>query len=798
MSSHDINHDITHDSSDSEDEQLNIGQTEQVNQSNTDSKNKKKKNKNKNKKSTETKPKQSAVGKLALERLRLVAEEEARIKALEEEARLRALEEEAKIEAEKQRLEEEEAKKKKALQDKKQALIDSGLYKTKAQKEKDKKNKQKLDLFLNSNGCKMENGRIIVQSINSKSDGNQQTNQQTNQQANPNELKPEFKSIISCIMGHVDTGKTKLLDKIRNTNVQTGEAGGITQQIGASFIPLSTLNTKIQMINSELEKTLTLEEFKIPGLLMIDTPGHEAFKNLRLRGSSMCNIAIVVIDLVHGLEPQTIESIEILRKSNTKFIFALNKMDRLYGWKQTPDNDIIKSLGIQDENTISEFKTRLNNIIGQIMSNGLNAKLYWENDSIEDTISICPTSAITGEGIGNLLKYLIEYSQTNLISDITWSNEFKGLILDSNLVEGLGSTIDVILFNGEIKTGNKILISSTDGVIETTVRNILTPHPNTESRVSHDYQPHTQIKGSMCIKIVANNIEKAIAGTDIFLIPDKVSKIEYDRLVDLASDGIKNTSQIQLQKEGVTVHASTLGSLEALLKFLREECKPPIPVAQVHIGKIMKKNIVKTSIFNNNNNSPKEYYTILAFNVQIDDDAVEEAKNKNIKIFSAEIIYHLFDQFKIYKENLIKERKENARPYAVFPTKLKILPEFIFNKKNPIVLGVEVLEGTLHIGTPLAIPSPTPFSEIYIGKVVSIQNNGKDVQVGKTESQVCIKIENDQNPNIYFGRQFGPNDILYSKISRESIDTIKQYFREDISNSDVLLLAKFKKLFHIA
>jgi translation initiation factor 5B len=735
-----------------------------------------KKKKKKNKSNAKPVAKQSAMGKLAQERLQKIAEEEARIKALEEEENRKIREEEQRLENERLLIEQEKALKKKAKEDRILAQKQAGTFMTKSQKEKIKKNKLALER-LTISGMKTIDGKLVVEQIDQLQKTDIIKEKEDDDLSSDEEIN--FRSVISCIMGHVDTGKTKLLDKIRGTNVQDGEAGGITQQIGATFIPKETLLEKTSQHNFEIN---------VPGLLMIDTPGHEAFSNLRIRGSSLCDIAIVVVDLVHGLEPQTIESIKILEKSGTKFIIALNKVDRLYGWKTIPNNNICSAFEIQDENCKSEFSSRLEKIIVQIMELGLNAKLYWENDSIIDTIPICPTSAITGEGISDLLMCLVKYSQEELEEEITFTDDFKCIIMESSLLEGFGSAIDVILINGELCIGDKIIVSTTDGTVETTVRNILTPPPNRESRIKSEYIHHKSLSGAIGIKIIANNLSKVIAGTPVQKITNYDEK---ETLLQQALENSNNVEKVELESEGVTVHASTMGSLEALLTFLRKECDPPIPVAQINIGKVMKKDVTKT--FLSNEKCVKEYCTILAFNVEVDEDAIIEAKKCGVQIFTAEIIYHLFDQFKKHKETLEEIRKEEARKLAVFPCILKIMPECIFNKKNPLVLGVEVIEGSLHLGTPLSVPG----TKTYIGKVIGIQNNKKDIEIGKKGMSICIKIDNDENPNIMYGRQFDDKQNLCSKISRSSIDILKMHFKKEISKDDVQLLVKLKTLYGI-
>ena len=292
---------------------------------------------------------------------------------------------------------------------------------------------------------------------------------------------------ISAIMGHVDTGKTKLLDKIRHTSVQEGEAGGITQQIGATQFPRETLIAQTSSLQSNPS---TAFDIRVPGLLIIDTPGHEAFSNLRHRGSSLCDVAILVIDLMHGLEPQTIESINILRSKKCPFVVALNKVDRCYGWKTQNTGEtgkdirpIQEALALQDENCQREFYDRTQGVITQLMEQGLNAALYWKNDDVEETISLVPTSALCGDGIPDLLRMLIVYSQEYQIEKLMFMKDYvQSTVLEVKVLDGLGHTVDVILVHGELKIGDTIVVSTMEGPLVTTIKGLLTPPPNREMR----------------------------------------------------------------------------------------------------------------------------------------------------------------------------------------------------------------------------------------------------------------------------------------------------------------------------
>ncbi|CAA7013498.1 unnamed protein product [Microthlaspi erraticum] len=598
----------------------------------------------------------------------------------------------------------------------------------------------------------------------------------------PKEGEENLRSPICCIMGHVDTGKTKLLDCIRGTNVQEGEAGGITQQIGATYFPAENIRERTRELKADAK-------LKVPGLLVIDTPGHESFTNLRSRGSSLCDLAILVVDIMHGLEPQTIESLNLLRMRNTEFIVALNKVDRLYGWKTCKNAPIVKAMKQQTKDVTNEFNMRLTGIITQFKEQGLNTELYYKNKDMGETYSIVPTSAINGEGVPDLLLWLVQWAQKTMVEKLTYVDEVQCTVLEVKVIEGHGTTIDVVLVNGVLHEGDQIVVCGLQGPIVTTIRALLTPHPMKELRVKGTYVHYKEIKAAQGIKITAQGLEHAIAGTALHVVgpDDDVEVIKESVMEDMESV----LSRIDRSGEGVYVQASTLGSLEALLEFLKSPAVK-IPVSGIGIGPVHKKDIMKAGVMLERK---KEYATILAFDVRVTTDARELADEMGVKIFCADIIYHLFDQFKAYMENIKEEKKKESADEAVFPCVLQILPNCVFNKKDPIVLGVDVIEGILKIGTPICVPSR---EFIDIGRVFSIENNHKAVDYAKKGSKVAIKIiGSNAEEHKMFGRHFDMEDELVSHISRRSIDILKTNYRDELSIDEWKLVVKLKNIFKI-
>ncbi|SCZ99374.1 BZ3500_MvSof-1268-A1-R1_Chr7-2g09505 [Microbotryum saponariae] len=597
--------------------------------------------------------------------------------------------------------------------------------------------------------------------------------------------KDDMRSPICVILGHVDTGKTKLLDKIRQTNVQEGEAGGITQQIGATYFPMEAIRSKTGVLGDN-----DLKEYKLPGLLVIDTPGHESFTNLRTRGSSLCNIAILVVDIMHGLEPQTLESLRLLREGKTPFIVALNKIDRLYGWKAIPNGGFQESLASQSPAVKREFEDRLQKTILAFAEQGLNSLPYYKNKDFARVVSLVPTSAHTGEGVPDMLMLIIKLTQERMAERLMYISTLECTVLEVKVIEGLGTTIDVVLSNGVLREGDKIVVCGLNGAIVTQVRALLTPQPMKELRIKGQYVHHKEVKASLGIKIVAPDLEKAIAGSRLLVVTEDDDEDELRE--EVMSDLTDLMNSVDKTGKGVCVQASTLGSLEALLEFLRVS---KIPVSGINIGPVHKKDVVRASTMLEKH---KEFAVMLCFDVPVDKEAEKLADELGVKVFKADIIYHLFDAFTAYNAQMLEAKRADLAPKAVWPCRLKIIA--CFAKRDPIIVGCDIIEGSLRVGTPLCVvrtDATTKKKEIIgLGKITSLEINHKVKDVIKKSEAgggVAVKIEHASYESAkQYGRHFDENDELISLISRTSIDTLKDLFRAEVPKEDWVLIKNLK------
>eukprot|EP00672_Neobodo_designis_P015599 CAMPEP_0174828148 /NCGR_PEP_ID=MMETSP1114-20130205/1163_1 /TAXON_ID=312471 /ORGANISM="Neobodo designis, Strain CCAP 1951/1" /LENGTH=789 /DNA_ID=CAMNT_0016061859 /DNA_START=48 /DNA_END=2417 /DNA_ORIENTATION=+ len=586
-----------------------------------------------------------------------------------------------------------------------------------------------------------------------------------------------MRSPICCVLGHVDTGKTSLLDRIRRTNVQGGEAGGITQQIGATFFPKESLEASTHDLRARQTEPV---EMRVPGLLVIDTPGHESFTNLRSRGSSLCDISVLVVDIMHGLEPQTKESLRLLRERKCPFIVALNKVDRLHEWVPHENMDIQQTLEMQKPHVRSEFDTRTSRILTEFAEEGFNAALHWKNTDIRRYVSVVPTSAKSGEGISDLLMLKIQLVQRFMEGKVQYKDELACTVLEVKPIQGFGTTIDVVLVNGVLHESDTIMVCGLSGPIVTQVRALLTPQPMKELRVKGEYVHHKKLRAAIGLKISAQDLEEAVPGTPMYVVKpgDDVEKMKKD----IMSEVNEVLADVDKSGVGVTVQSSTLGALEALLSFLKES---KIPVSAISLGPLHKRHLINTVAMKDRS---KKHAVVLAFDVPISKEAADFAAKNGIPIFEARIIYHLFDSFTKYVENFEREVTERNRQIAVFPACVGSFQKI--RNKDPIIVGCTVMRGQLHLGTPMCVI--TNGQVISIGRIIDIQDNQKSVKVAKSGKDVTIKIH-AADTSIAFGRQFVETSQLVSVISRESINALKESFRKEMQDDDWKFIIQLKK-----
>jgi len=573
------------------------------------------------------------------------------------------------------------------------------------------------------------------------------------------------------VLGHVDTGKTLLLDKIRKSSVQAREAGGITQHIGASFFPVETLKE----ISGPLLRKIG-GEIKIPGLLVIDTPGHEAFANLRRRGGSVADIAILVIDILKGFEAQTYESLEILKSRRTPFLVAANKIDRIPGWKPQPTFSFLESYKKQDPYVKQALDDYLYRIIGKFSELSFRADRFDRVRNFTRTVAIVPTSAKTGEGITELVAVLTGLTQQFLRRRLqVTSGPAKGTILEVKEEVGLGTTINTIIYDGTLRKDDIIVLGGRNGPIVTTVRALLLPKPLDEIRDPRDkFSSVNEVSAAVGVKIAAPNLEDALAGAPLYVAE---SKEKIDDLLREVSEEVERL-RILTDVDGVILKTDALGSLEAIAENLKRN---DIPIRFADVGDVSKRDVMEASVVKENK---PLYGVILAFNVRVLPDAEEEAKIRGIPLFCNNIIYHLIDDYLRWLEEKKAEIERGEFERLIKPAKIKILPGYIFRRAKPAIVGVEVLAGTIKPRLRLIRKDGKE-----IGEILQIQDRGKAIPKADKGSQVAISID---KPVV--GRHIDEGDILYVNVPEAHARQLFSKFMERLSSDEIECLNEIAEI----
>ena len=514
---------------------------------------------------------------------------------------------------------------------------------------------------------------------------------------------------VVSVLGHVDHGKTKLLDRIRGTSVQAREAGAITQHIGATEVPIDHI---YKMCGSLIGN----KKFDVPGLLFIDTPGHQSFVTLRARGGSLADLAVLVIDIREGLMPQTIESIRILRQYKTPFVIALNKVDTIEGWIAEEGRPFVLSERVQQDHTRAVFEEKMYNVIAQLAQEGISSDRYDRIDDFTKAVALVPISAKEGEGIQDLLLVLIGLAQRFLETQLEkGEGPGRGTILEIKEERGLGKTLDMILYSGTLKKGDTVAMGTRGAPVVTKIKAILKPKPLDEIRDPRDrFDSVKELHAAAGVKISTQNCEGVIAGAPIIV-----------------------------QENGITIKADAIGSLEALAYEAKAH---DIPIRTYGIGEITRRDIVETAY------ADKKNCVILGFNVELSKDAEAELMNhEGLKVLTNQIVYQLIDDYVEWVDECKRQTDTDKRSVFSFPAKFMVLPNCIFRASKPAIVGVRVLAGRIRPGETLIGPDGRD-----LGRIKSIRI-GEDVQKeAKQGDEVAVAID-----GVTVGRQIDEESIVY-------------------------------------
>jgi translation initiation factor 5B len=570
------------------------------------------------------------------------------------------------------------------------------------------------------------------------------------------ETEHTLRTPIVAVLGHVDHGKTSLLDRIRGSAVTAGESGAITQHIGATAVPLSVISD----IAGEL---VDPTDFDLPGLLFIDTPGHHSFSTLRSRGGALADIAILVVDVNDGFQPQTLEAIDILKRTQTPFIVAANKIDTVPGWNPNENQPVQQTMDAQSDRVTSDLNEQLYELIGELSDNGFSADMYWRVQNFQANIGVVPVSAETGEGIPDLLTVMMGLSQRYMKEEmeIDASGPGVGTVLEVKDTQGFGTTLDAIIYDGTIRADDTIVVGGLQGPIVTDVRALLRPRPLEEIRTEKQFEQVDAVAAADGVKIAAPDLDDAIAGAPIRVLRDR------DRATVIA-EVEEELSEIEVttQEEGVVVKADTLGSLEAISSTLADE---EIPIMRAEVGAVAPRDIRVAETANE-----PTHRAVLAFSVEVLDDAQQLAKQEDVTLFEDDVIYQLVDGYDEHVTEIEESQQEQILENITRPAKFRVLPDHTFRQNDPAVVGVEVLSGELRRNVNIVKWDGNDAKRI--GRLKSLQDAGDDVDSARTGEQLAASID---GPTV--GRQIEEGDDLWVEIPEKHAKILEQELKEDIS-----------------
>ncbi len=568
-------------------------------------------------------------------------------------------------------------------------------------------------------------------------------------------MAKKIRQPIVTVCGHVDHGKTSILDSLRSSCVQEGEAGGITQKISFTSYPMNKLKLACPLIeNSGIN-------LNIPGFLFIDTPGHAAFTNLRKRGGSLADLAVLVIDINEGIKPQTAEVIKILKLNKTPFVIALNKIDNISGWRKLDDN-LQKSVESQPQNIKQIFNERYYTLIGSLNNHGFDADLFYNIKDFTKKIALVPCSAKTKEGISELIMMLCGLSQKYLVDKLTLGPKAKGVMLEIKKEKSI-NYIEAILYDGKLSKTNEIAIASFEEPIITKIRILEEIEP-----LCTKFKPVQKVQASTGLRMQLVSKEEILPG-----MPFVIYQKNKEEIKEIFKKEI--SKNIKTEKQGIIAKADSLGSLEALLILLKQN---NIPVVKASIGNINKTDIISAKA---NLEINELDAVIVGFNVLINEDAKDS--KKNIKVLTEEVIYKLIEELIDFRTEKRKEIEKKRLMGLTTLCKLKILHQYVFRNTKPAIFGVKVEGGKLVSGLKIIDNKGEK-----IGRIKNIQSENKSVEESTESMEVAISI-----PGTNFERQIKSMNFLYSDISESQFKNFKKN-KDLLSQNEIKILQEIGEI----
>ena len=571
---------------------------------------------------------------------------------------------------------------------------------------------------------------------------------------------------IVAVLGHVDHGKTSLLDQIRGSAVSEGESGAITQHIGSTAVPLDVI--------SEIAGDLVdPDDFDLPGLLFIDTPGHHSFSTLRSRGGALADIAILVVDVNDGFQPQTHEAVDILKRTATPFVVAANKIDTVPGWNPEANRPSKVAIDAQSDRVERDLNENLYEIIGQLSDSGFSADMYWRVQNFQQNIGVVPVSAETGEGIPDLLTVMMGLSQRYMKDEmaIDVGGPGAGTVLEVKETRGFGTTIDAVIYDGTIREDDRIVVGGLNEPIVTEVRALLKPKPLSEIRTDEQFENVSAVAAADGVKIAAPGLDDAMAGAPIRVVRDgdesAVLAAVEEELAEI---------EVSTTEEGITVKADTLGSLEALASTLAEA---EIPIMRAEVGDVAPRDIRVAETA-----SDPKHRAILAFNVDVIEDARRLAEQEDVELFEHDVIYRLIESYEDHITAIEEAQQEQILDNITRPARFKILDDHTFRQSDPAVVGVEIRGGLLRRNS--RVVSFEGAEPDRVGTLQSIQDEGEDVDEVRTGERVAVSI---QGPTV--GRQIKEGDELWVEIPEKHAKILEQELAEDITGDEREVLSMY-------